>query len=53
MEFNVPTSFAWDNISFVLLGKGFPGGTSSKELASAGDTRDSDSGLIPGLGRSP
>ena len=30
--------------------KGFPGGSSSKELSS-GDIRDA--GLIPGLGRSP
>ena len=31
--------------------RGFPGGTSGKEPASAGDIRDSD--LIPGSGRSP
>ena len=39
MEFNVPTSFAQDNISFVLPGKGFSDGTRSKELTNAGDTR--------------
>ena len=39
MEFSVPTSFAQDNISFVLPGKGFSDGTRSKELTNAGDTR--------------